>query len=185
MNKRQLKWDLRYLDLAKLISTWSKDPSTQVGAILVRPNNSIASTGYNGFPPGHDDSQELYADREYKYKHVIHAEHNAVSFFCEGKELTSPRPCCGFTLYTSFPTCPHCMELAGRAGVSRVVGPALDGTGKTPEWLNEWRQRILEAAEMANRYLIQWDVVNHDTLIHKKLTNKSVQWNNYRSWIED
>lgn len=152
MNERQMKWDRRYIGLAREVGTWSKDPSTQVGAVLVRPNNSVASTGFNGFPPGHDDSPELYLNREYKYKHVVHAEDNAINFFCG--------TCAGFTLYTSFPTCPDCMELAGKAGIKRVVGPPLDPTGKTQEWHEEWKQRILKSSEIAARYGIQWDVVD-------------------------
>jgi len=154
MSERQDRWDRRYVGLAQHVAGWSKDPSTKVGAVLVRPNNSVASTGFNGFPPGHDDSPELYLNREYKYKHVVHAEDNAINFFCG--------TCAGFTLYTSFPTCPDCMELAGKAGIKRVVGPPLlggRGGGKSQAWINEWKQRILMSSEIAARYGIQWDVV--------------------------
>jgi dCMP deaminase len=44
------KWDARFLDLARHVATWSRDPSTQTGAVIVRPNRTIASVGYNGFP---------------------------------------------------------------------------------------------------------------------------------------
>lgn len=156
IGNRQLKWDLRYLTIAKTVGGWSKDPSTKVGAVLVRPDNSIASTGFNGFPPGHEDSPELYADREYKYKHVVHAEANAINFL--GGTLV------GFTLYTSFPSCPECMELAGRAGIKRVVGPPLLGEGsrgKSKAWIDEWEQRILKSNEIADKYGIQLDVVQN------------------------
>ena len=43
------KWDNRYLRLAKEVSTWSKDPSTKVGAVAVL-NGSVLAQGYNGFP---------------------------------------------------------------------------------------------------------------------------------------
>ena len=43
------KWDLRYLDLAKHISTWSKDPSTQIGSVAIGENGQVLSQGYNGF----------------------------------------------------------------------------------------------------------------------------------------
>ena len=49
------KWDRRWLELAQYISKWSKDPSTQVGAVIARENKLI-SLGYNGFPEGIDDS---------------------------------------------------------------------------------------------------------------------------------
>lgn len=46
------KWDARFLDLAVFIGDWSKDPSTKVGAVLVRPDRTIAGLGFNGFPRG-------------------------------------------------------------------------------------------------------------------------------------
>ena len=52
------KWDIRFLEMAKLVASWSKDPSTQVGCVAVRNRNVIAQ-GYNGFPRGCDD-HELY-----------------------------------------------------------------------------------------------------------------------------
>lgn len=150
MNKRQLKWDLRYLMMARLVGSWSKDPSTKVGAVLVRPNNSVAATGFNGFPPGHDDSPELYANREYKYQHVIHAEENAINFFGQTAE--------GFTLYTSFPCCPNCVEKAGKAGVKRIVCPMLVTYDREPDWIRSWEQRIQESYQVAAQYGIELEV---------------------------
>lgn len=141
---RQRKWDRRYVGLAREVASWSKDPSTKVGAVLVRPNNSVASTGFNGFPPGADDSPELYADRGYKYQHIVHAEINALNF------LGSPAT--GFTVYTSFPCCPDCVEALGRAGVRRAVSPPLPVEGKPPEWVEFWRGLLRESREVAARY---------------------------------
>jgi dCMP deaminase len=62
---------------AKHFSTFSKDPSTKVGAVFVRDNRIVAH-GWNGFPRWFDDSADKYADREYKYKFVVHAEANCV-----------------------------------------------------------------------------------------------------------
>lgn len=138
---RQRKWDLRYLELANLVASWSKDPSTKVGAVLVRPNNSVAATGFNGFPPGADDSPERYADRDLKYRHVVHAEVNALNFFGQ--------PAQGFTLYTSFPYCPNCLTYAARRGVTRIVQPPLPTLDRGPEWIREWQERQMEAAARA------------------------------------
>ena len=38
------------MDMAKLVSSWSKDPSTKVGAVITDDENRIISVGYNGFP---------------------------------------------------------------------------------------------------------------------------------------
>lgn len=167
--ERDLKWDRRYLRLAYEIAGWSKDPSTTVGAVLVRPNNSVASTGFNGFPAGESDAPELYADRAYKYEHVVHAEANAFRFLAEAANRQNngiKGLCTGFTLYTSFPCCPNCMALAAQAGVTRVVGPPINFSGKSEEWKNEWRARIIESAETAEKNGIAWDVVSaFDTLV--------------------
>ena len=43
------KWDQRFLELAKQISTWSKDPSTQVGCVVVGPDREIRVLGLMAF----------------------------------------------------------------------------------------------------------------------------------------
>lgn len=114
---RQDKWDRRFLDLSALVATWSKDPSTRVGAVVVRPNHTIASTGYNGFPRGCSDASEVYADRELKYARVVHAELNALLHASEQLE--------GYTLYSSFigvgPSCDRCSAHIIQTGINRVV----------------------------------------------------------------
>jgi deoxycytidylate deaminase len=70
--------DERYLALAKEVSTWSKDPSTQVGAVTVGSKKEVLSQGFNGFPRNIKDTDERYNNRETKYKFVVHAEMNAI-----------------------------------------------------------------------------------------------------------
>ena len=48
------KWDERFVRIAFEVATWSKDPGTKVGAVLVADRRIIAS-GYNGFPQGIED----------------------------------------------------------------------------------------------------------------------------------
>ena len=72
------EWDKYFMDLAGLVSSKSKDPSTKVGAVVVRPDRTIAAMGYNGFPRGVLDLPERYADRPTKYSMVVHAEANAI-----------------------------------------------------------------------------------------------------------
>jgi dCMP deaminase len=76
----QAKWDLRFLELAQLVSRWSKDTSTKVGAVIVTPENVVISIGYNGFAKRMPDAEEHYADREEKYSRIVHAETNAILF---------------------------------------------------------------------------------------------------------
>lgn len=114
---KAMKWDYRFIDLARHVSTWSKDPSTQCGAVIVRPDKTIASVGFNGFPRGVNDTPELLNNREEKYKRVVHAEVNAVLHCAE-------RPV-GYTMYTwppgVGPTCERCATVVIQSGISHVV----------------------------------------------------------------
>lgn len=108
------KWDKRYLELAKLVSSWSKDPSTKVGAVIVDPNNKIISVGFNGLPQYVPDDPEILNDRDRKYQHIIHAEMNAI--------LTAQRDLTGYTIYTyPFAPCPQCASAIIQTGIIRVV----------------------------------------------------------------
>lgn len=115
------KWDRRYMNLAVMVASWSKDPSTKCGCVIVKPNGKVHSVGYNGFPPGHEDLPEQYADRDYKYPNIIHAEINALEGVLAGT-LT------GHTVYVHpLPTCSACGDELIRARVSRLVFPQLTG----------------------------------------------------------
>lgn len=111
------KWDQRYLSLAKEVSTWSKDPSTQVGAVTVGSKKEVLSQGFNGFPRGIDDSNERYNDRDTKYKFVVHAEMNAIyNATYSGTSLD------GATLYVyGLPICSECAKGIIQVGIKKVV----------------------------------------------------------------
>ena len=111
------KWDERYLALAKEISTWSKDPSTQVGAVTVGSKKEVLSQGFNGFPRGINDSAERYNDRQTKYKFVVHAEMNAIyNATYSGTSLD------GATLYIyGLPICSECAKGIVQVGIKKVV----------------------------------------------------------------
>lgn len=120
---RQEKWDRRYLELAKLVSTWSKDPSTKTGAVIVHPNFGVVSLGYNGLAKKVEDSSERLNDRDTKYKLIVHCERNAMLF--AQRDLT------GCTLYTyPFMSCGPCAGMVIQSGISRCVAPRNDN----PRW---------------------------------------------------
>jgi len=52
------KWDDRFLHLALQIGDWSKDPSSNVVAVIVSPNRTISTVGLNGFPRGVNDTED-------------------------------------------------------------------------------------------------------------------------------
>ena len=107
------KWDLRFLEMSELVSSWSKDPSTKVGSVIVDNDRRVISLGYNGFPKGVADNDRLN-DREEKYKFVVHAERNALLF-----ANTDVKNCSIFTY--PFMPCPICAGMIIQSGISRVV----------------------------------------------------------------
>ena len=109
------KWDHRFLALAKHISNWSKDPSTQVGAVITHTRSKrVVSMGFNGFPAGVEDTRERLDDRGTKYEMVVHAEQNALMFAGDRAE--------GCTLYVHpLPPCARCAVMIIQAGIKRVV----------------------------------------------------------------
>ena len=120
MNKIS-KWDARWLEVASMVSTWSKDPSTQIGAIAVK-DKRLVSTGYNGFPRGIEDLDDRWNNREEKYKYVVHAEMNCI--YNANYHNQSLK---GSTMYiVGLPVCHECAKGIIQAGVVRVVAEFLD-----------------------------------------------------------
>ena len=111
-------WDTRFLELARLVSTWSKDPSTQVGAVITR-GKFVVSLGFNGHPKGVGDTAARLENREVKYRTIIHAEINAI--------LTAKQDLEGCTIYI-WPFMPRsqCGAAIVQAGMKRVVVPKAD-----------------------------------------------------------
>jgi dCMP deaminase len=126
-------WEQRYLDLAKHISTWSKDPSRQIGAVAVGDSGQILSIGYNGFPRGINDDERLH-DRETKYSLVVHAEMNAIyNATLNGISLRNS------TLYVwGLPVCSDCARGVIQVGITRVVMNSLDDT--IGHWKDHWQK---------------------------------------------
>ena len=107
------RWDRRFLDLALLVSTWSKDPSTQVGAVIVDNLKRVKGVGFNGFARGIEDVDSLLNDRKSKLDRIIHAEINAV--------LNSSGDLNGYTIYLTIPPCNICASFLIQSGIKRIV----------------------------------------------------------------
>ena len=125
------KWDIRFIGLAQHISTWSKDPSTKVGCVVVGEDREIRSTGFNGFPRGINDDEERLMDREKKYPLICHAEENAIMHAARiGVSLKDS------TAYVTWPPCTRCARSLIQAGIREIVYPE---TGKIPErWIEDF-----------------------------------------------
>jgi dCMP deaminase len=141
------KWDARFLDLAQLVASWSKDPSTKTGAVIVRPDRTIASVGYNGFPRSMSDANRLYEDREQKYSRIVHCEVNAL--------IHAHEPVRGYTLYTwPFLSCDRCFVQLAQAGITRFVAP------RCPEHLRErWEPTFAKTRQYALEMNLQLDEI--------------------------
>jgi len=122
------KWDQRFIRLATEVASWSKDPGTKVGAVLVDDRRIIA-TGYNGFPQNIEDSIQRYSNRDVKLAYTVHAEVNAILNAAKNGAQTK-----NSTLYVTFPPCVSCATSVVQAGVSMVVCPCLS---TAPE---RWRE---------------------------------------------
>lgn len=134
----RLKWDFRFVEMAAMVASWSKDPSTKCGAVIVRPDKSVVSVGFNGFPRGCSDDPEIYADRPRKYSRVVHAEVNAV--------IATAEQLHGYSMYTypggASPTCDRCAAVVIQSGITRIVHPAGEfGQGR-------WDEAMKSALEM-------------------------------------
>lgn len=124
------------MEVAQLISTWSKDPSTKIGAVIVKDQQIIA-TGFNGFPRGVEDAEERLNDRPTKYRFVVHAEENAI--LQAARHGVSIK---GATLYCWCDVpCERCMASLINAGISRIV--CLNR--ETPEMTKRWPRDVTYA----------------------------------------
>ena len=118
------------LDLACHIATWSKDPSTKVGAAIADSQHRIVSTGFNGFPRGIRDELKILVQRTFKLALTIHAEENAILFATKALD--------GCTIYVSAPPCARCAAKIIQTGIGRVVSkrPSAELTAR---WGDEFK----------------------------------------------
>ena len=140
------KWDRRFLELAAHIATWSKDPSTKVGCVLVGADREIRSTGFNGFPRGIRDDEERLQNRAKKYPLICHAEENAIMH--DARIGMTLKNC---VAYVTWPPCSRCARSLIQAGVAEIVYP--EGCEVPDRWKEDFdtSHEMLEEAGVAVR----------------------------------
>ncbi len=147
------KWDLRFCELAKFVSEWSKDPNAKVGAVVFSKNGGDVSIGYNGFPMGVEDSAERLEDQEVKLEIIVHAELNAL--------LAAGSRAQGSTVYVwGKPICARCAGSIIQAGVKRVVAVSPDGGDPASKWTRSGiiaKQMLDEAGVETDFYVVEDD----------------------------
>lgn len=93
--------DAKYMGLAWVMAGFSKDPNTQVGALIIDPKNNFPlGWGYNG-PPADIDDLAFSWSRPEKYDFIVHAEENAINHSLDSLE--------GAHLYVTHMPCKKCM----------------------------------------------------------------------------
>lgn len=119
MNKQEQD-DIRFLNIAKILSTASKCVSLKVGAVIVK-DGRILSTGVNGTPNGHENCCDKFLERGHAHttwseKHEIHAEMNAILFSAKNGTKID-----GATIYTLIQPCWQCTKNLTQSGIKRIV----------------------------------------------------------------
>lgn len=105
--------DSKYMGLAWVMASFSKDPSTQVGALIIDPkNNKPLGWGYNG-PPSMISDANMDWSRPNKYDWIIHAEENAIDH--------SNCILHGTHLYVTHMPCKKCILKIVNQGIKRVI----------------------------------------------------------------
>ena len=144
-------WDKKYIRLAREISSWSKDPSKQIGAVAIGEKGQVLAQGYNGFPRGIEDNDERLNHRQTKYKYVVHAEMNCIyNATYNGVSLN------GSTMYIyGLSVGSECAKGLIQVGIKRVVSTPI--TDATPETWVESTKLTKEIFEEAG---VKYDFIN-------------------------
>ena len=144
MSNQVIGWDEYFMGLAHLSAKRSKDPSTQVGAVIVNEEKRIVGIGYNGLPYGcEDDTFPWSREGEWldtKYPYVVHAELNAI--------LNSIQKLKNCTLYVSLFPCNECAKAIIQCGIKEVIYDS-DKYADTPA--TKASKRMMEAAGVTYR----------------------------------
>lgn len=144
-------WHSRFLGLAAHVAQWSRDPEKKVGAVIVRPDKSIASLGFNGFPRGVSDDDVRYQDKELKRELMTHAEINAI--------LHAREPLHGYYLYVwPLAPCVRCAATIIQSGISHIVTVRLKDN-------SSWAETLLLAQTMFNEAGVTMTILEEDVVL--------------------
>lgn len=127
------KWAERFFQMAELVASWSKDPSTQVGAVITS-GNRVVSLGFNGYPSGVSDSAGADT-REVKLLKTIHAEENAI--------LHARRDLSGSEMYVTHFPCPTCAAKIIQTGIAAVYCKTQDD-----QFMSRWGDKVKVSIDM-------------------------------------
>ncbi|MHB1399060.1 MAG: deoxycytidylate deaminase [Trichloromonadaceae bacterium] len=117
-------WEEYFMDIARLVARRSTCLRRQVGALLVKEKNILA-TGYNGTPSGITHCAEVGCLRQqlgvpsgerHELCRGLHAEQNAIIQAAKhGVNIA------GSTLYCTNSPCSICSKMLINAGIARII----------------------------------------------------------------
>jgi len=141
-------WDRRFMELAGFVAGWSKDRSRQVGCVIVAPDNSLRSIGFNGFPRGLNDDHDERHERPAKYFWTEHAERNAIYAAARNGIALA-----GCRMYLPWFPCVDCARAIVQAGLVELV--SLEPDFADTQWGEGFRVSVdlLEEAGLAVRFI--------------------------------
>lgn len=173
LNMEHIDWDTEFMLISYVTAMRSKDPSTQVGRVIVSEDKRILSTGYNGLTTGMEDVEENWRPENYsdKYYFAEHAERNAIyNATKRGVQLK------GATLYLPWIPCADCMRAIIQSGIKEVVMHRKHpGLVKENGWENSNKASI-KMANRANVKMRKWDGVLPNVKI--RFSGKTYENNN-------
>lgn len=141
-------WDSRWIDMAALAATWSKDRSRTCGAVIVDNRNALVSIGWNGFPRGVNDDVEARHERPAKYKWTEHAERNAIY-----NAAANGHPTKGCTMYLPWYPCADCARAIIQSGITAVV--CVEPDWSDPVWAADFEmvREMLAECGLESRFV--------------------------------
>lgn len=125
--------DLRWLKMAYAAATNSRDPSTQIGAMLVNSEEPEDSKCHvlaaNNFPFGINDKLADRWERPLKYSYVEHAERNVI--FAAARRGVQTM---ALTMYATWAACAECSRAIIQAGIYEVVCHTTQAYEQSERW---------------------------------------------------
>ncbi len=126
-----MTWDKRWMDLAQLVASWSKDKSRRTSAVIVDDRNVLVSIGWNGFPRGLDDDCTERHQRPAKYQWTEHAERNAIY-----NAAANGFKCLGCRMYLPWYPCADCARAIIQSGISEII--CVEPDWNDPKWATDF-----------------------------------------------
>lgn len=134
------KWNHRGIEVARTVAKWSKDQSTQVGAVVMMNDGTPLTFAYNGFARGVNDDVASRHVRPEKYKWMSHAEENAIANLARTGTKSM-----GTTIYVTHFPCSGCARKIIQAGIAKVV---VDAESMSEDFLSRWEEDMNCSKEM-------------------------------------